>query len=343
MIGQNLGHYRIEAQLGAGGMGVVYRATDTKLGRQVAIKVLPELFAKDPERLARFKREAQMLAALNHPNIAAIHGLEESGATHYLVLELVPGPTLAEKLKGRTAAAGGSGGDRRADGGSVRGGAREGDHAPGLEAGQREDHAGGQGKGAGLRAGQAVPTSRCRRWLDRVGGGDAGGSDRGDGGVHESGAVAGIGGGQADRHLGVRVCGVRDAGGAEGVCWGDDLGLHCGGVDEGAGLGGVAGRDAVAGAGPTAPLFAEGSAAPIAGHRRRAAGASGSGGGACETRPHGGKGGASCTASGDNRCWVHSGRSALGRPCGLESPAPNAGAGRRALHRHPGPRRDDPT
>ena len=94
MINQTLGHYRVEEKLGAGGMGVVYRATDTKLGRQVAIKVLPEAFAGDPERLARFQREARMLAALNHPNIAAIHGLEESGATHYLVLELVPGETL---------------------------------------------------------------------------------------------------------------------------------------------------------------------------------------------------------------------------------------------------------
>jgi len=98
MTGQTLGHYRIEEQLGAGGMGVVYRATDTKLGRQVAIKVLPESFAKDPERLARFEREARMLAALNHPNIAAIHGLEESGGTHYLVLELVPGKTLEGPL-----------------------------------------------------------------------------------------------------------------------------------------------------------------------------------------------------------------------------------------------------
>jgi len=79
-------------------MGVVYQATDTKLGRQVAIKVLPEALAKNPEQLARFEREARMLAALNHPNIAAIHGFEESGGTHYLVLELVPGETLRGPL-----------------------------------------------------------------------------------------------------------------------------------------------------------------------------------------------------------------------------------------------------
>ena len=77
--GARLGPYEIVAALGAGGMGEVYRARDTKLNRDVAIKVLPESFATDPDRLARFQREAQMLAALNHPNIAHIHGLEESG------------------------------------------------------------------------------------------------------------------------------------------------------------------------------------------------------------------------------------------------------------------------
>ena len=76
-------------------MGEVYQAHDTKLGRDVAIKVLPEAFAHDPERLSRFQREAKMLAALNHPNIATIHGLEQSGSTSYLVMELVPGETLA--------------------------------------------------------------------------------------------------------------------------------------------------------------------------------------------------------------------------------------------------------
>ena len=99
MIGQTLGHYNIQRDVGAGGMGVVYCATDRKLNRQVAIKVLPERFAGDPERLARFKREAQMLAALNHASIAGIHGLEEANGVHYLVLEFVPGQTLADRLK----------------------------------------------------------------------------------------------------------------------------------------------------------------------------------------------------------------------------------------------------
>ena len=96
MVGQTLGHYRIESKLGAGGMGEVYRATDTRLGRDVAIKVLPPEFARDPDRLARFEREARVLASLNHPNIAAIYGLEMSDGVPFLVLELVPGPTLAE-------------------------------------------------------------------------------------------------------------------------------------------------------------------------------------------------------------------------------------------------------
>ena len=99
MIGKTLGHYQITEKLGEGGMGEVYRAKDTYLGRQVAIKVLPDLFAADPERLARFEREAKVLASLNHPNIAAIHGLEEHEGRRFLVLELVEGRTLAERLK----------------------------------------------------------------------------------------------------------------------------------------------------------------------------------------------------------------------------------------------------
>jgi Tol biopolymer transport system component len=97
-IGASIGSYRVEGILGAGGMGQVYRARDTKLGRRVALKVLPDIFAKDPERRARFQREAQVLAALNHPHIGAIHGFEDGGSVHALVLELVDGPTLADRL-----------------------------------------------------------------------------------------------------------------------------------------------------------------------------------------------------------------------------------------------------
>src|SRR5207247_4234968 len=86
------------AQTGVGGMGEDYRARDTKLGRDVAIKVLPEAVAADPDRLARFHREAQVLASLNHANIAHIHGYEESSGIHALVMELVEGPTLADRI-----------------------------------------------------------------------------------------------------------------------------------------------------------------------------------------------------------------------------------------------------
>jgi serine/threonine protein kinase len=97
--GTRLGSYEITAPIGAGGMGEVYQAHETKLGRDVAIKVLPEAFAHDPERLSRFQREAKMLAALNHSNIATIYGLEQSSGTSYLVMELVTGETLADRVK----------------------------------------------------------------------------------------------------------------------------------------------------------------------------------------------------------------------------------------------------
>src|SRR5271155_3175105 len=97
--GTKLGTYNVLTQIGAGGMGEVYQAHDTKLGRDVAIKVLPEAFAHDADRLSRFQREAKMLASLNHPNIATIYGLEQSNGTSYLVMELVSGENLAERVK----------------------------------------------------------------------------------------------------------------------------------------------------------------------------------------------------------------------------------------------------
>jgi len=99
MIGKTLAHYEITSQIGKGGMGEVYRVTDTKLGREVAIKVLPREFAKDVDRVARFQREAKLLASLNHPNIAAIHGLEEVEGTHFLDMELIEGQTLDDRIK----------------------------------------------------------------------------------------------------------------------------------------------------------------------------------------------------------------------------------------------------
>ena len=117
--GIRLGVYEVTAQIGAGGMGEVYRARDTKLDREVALKVVAESFTHDPERLARFHREAQLLAALNHPHIATIHGLEEDNGAHFLVMELVEGDTLAQRLEnGPNAVRGDT--RRRASAGIVR-------------------------------------------------------------------------------------------------------------------------------------------------------------------------------------------------------------------------------
>src|SRR5438046_10318030 len=95
---RSIAHYRITSKLGEGGMGAVWRATDTKLNLDVAIKILPDAFAADPDRLARFTREAQVLASLNHPNIAAIYGVEERA----LVMELAEGSTLAQRIAAGT-------------------------------------------------------------------------------------------------------------------------------------------------------------------------------------------------------------------------------------------------
>jgi serine/threonine protein kinase len=97
--GTKLGPYEITSLLGAGGMGEVYLAHDVRLGRYVAIKILPDQFSSDSQRMARFEREAKVLASLNHPNIAAIYGLEESNHIPALVMELVDGPTLADRIK----------------------------------------------------------------------------------------------------------------------------------------------------------------------------------------------------------------------------------------------------
>ncbi len=97
--GTTLGPYAVTAKIGEGGMGEVWQARDTKLDRDVALKVLPEAFTSDPDRLARFEREAKVLASLNHPNIGSIYGLEEAEGVRALVLELVEGPTLADRIK----------------------------------------------------------------------------------------------------------------------------------------------------------------------------------------------------------------------------------------------------
>ncbi len=98
MVGTTISHYKVLEKIGEGGMGVVYRATDTKLNRDVALKILPEQFASDSQRMGRFQREAEVLASLDHPNIGQIYGIEDAGQTKALVLQLIEGPTLAERI-----------------------------------------------------------------------------------------------------------------------------------------------------------------------------------------------------------------------------------------------------
>ena len=139
--GTRLGVYEITAQIGVGGMGEVYRATDSNLKRSVAIKVLPASVAGDADRLARFQREAEVLAALNHPNIAAIYGLEKTPDFTALVMELVEGDDLSQRIARGADSARRSAADREADRGGARSGARAGDHPSRSEA---REHQGAQ-------------------------------------------------------------------------------------------------------------------------------------------------------------------------------------------------------
>ena len=151
------GHFEVTAVLGAGGMGEVYSARDTRLNRAVALKILPDAFAADPDRLARFQREAELLASLNHPNIAQIHGIEEEqDGTRALVLELVEGPTLEERIAAGPLALADALEDCRADRGRPRGGARGRSGPPRPQAGQRQGARGRHRQGARLRAGEGA-------------------------------------------------------------------------------------------------------------------------------------------------------------------------------------------
>ena len=153
--GTRLGPYEIIAPLGAGGMGEVYRARDTRLGREVAIKVLPDALAADAERIARFEREAKVLASLSHHNIAALFGMDEADGRHFLIRELVEGETLAERIgKGRGAAARRGAAHREADRRRARSGTRAGDHPSRSQARQHQGLPGRDGEGPRLRAGE---------------------------------------------------------------------------------------------------------------------------------------------------------------------------------------------
>ena len=197
MTGQSIGGYQLKALLGAGGMGEVYRSRDAKLGRDVAIKILPRAFTSHPDRLARFEREARMLAALNHPNICAIYGFEEA-ALRQAQAGGHPVPDSRAR-RGRDACARASrrrelrqrgglplargAGDRAADRRGARGRARQRDRPPRPEAREHQDHAGRGRQGAGLRPRQG------RRWRWRVAGSDAA-SPTDEGGTRE-GAILG--------------------------------------------------------------------------------------------------------------------------------------------------------
>ena len=139
-VGTRIGPYEVTEPLGAGGMGEVYRAHDTRLKRDVALKVLPEAFASDTERLARFHREAEVLATLNHPQIAAIYGIEESEICLALVLELVEGETIADRIARGPLPADEAIAIAASDRAGPRSRARAGHHSPGSEAREREGH-----------------------------------------------------------------------------------------------------------------------------------------------------------------------------------------------------------
>ena len=218
--GSGIGPYQVVSLLGSGGMGDVYRARDPQLDRDVAIKVLPAVFLGDPERLARFHREARVLASMNHPHIGAIYGVEQEPAGRpALVLELVEGPTLAERLReshARLRLAGRRGaGDCVADRQGARSRPREGDYSPRPQAREYQADRQRNRESARFRAGQggsgrrrrgrsdcaiALPISEIRP--DVI---------LGTAGVHEPGAGTGRHGGQAHRRLGVRLRALRDA------------------------------------------------------------------------------------------------------------------------------------
>ena len=201
-------------------MGEVYRATDTKLKRQVAIKVLPASVAGDAERLARFQREAEVLASLNHPNIAAIYGLEESDGVKALVMELVEGTNARGPHRAGCDPARRGVADRQANRRSTRSGARAGHHSSRSETREHQSPSRRDGEGAGLRPGEGDGAGiRDRRHGirgsqladDHVAGDDDARGDSRHGGLHVAGAGEGTHGGHARGHLGLRRRPVRDA------------------------------------------------------------------------------------------------------------------------------------
>src|SRR5262245_15972970 len=247
-----LGPYEVVAPLGAGGMGEVYRAHDTRLGRDIAIKLLPMEVSQDAERLARFKREAHLLASLNHPHVASVHGLEELDGHLLLVMELVEGEDLAQRLKRGAIPI-----DEALQIARQIAEALEEAHEHGivhrdlkpanikltrdgkvkvLDFGLAKAYEGGW---RAERAGRLALAD-----ADESGVGV--GCDPGDGGVHVAGAGARKAGGQARRHLGLRRRALRDADREAPLSWRDNVGHPSGGAEDGSKLESAPGRDAAA-------------------------------------------------------------------------------------------------
>jgi serine/threonine protein kinase len=270
--GNRLGAYEIVARIGAGGMGEVYQARDTKLGRSVAIKVLPLAFVEDQDRLARFQREARVLASLNHPNIATIYGLEQSGSTPYLVMELIPGETLAEQLK-----------SGRLDIAKALGIAQQ--IAAALESAHEQGIVHRDLKPANI---EVTPDGRVKVLdfgLAKPFGGRAGRECRGEcredsreragnhsrhAGLHESRTGTWQSSGQAGGYLGVRLRALRDAQRAQAFRRRQHHRNARGGAEQGARLGGSAKDDACFDSKADSPLPGERSEAAVARYWRRA-------------------------------------------------------------------------
>ena len=211
--GTTLGSYQVTAKIGQGGMGEVYRARDTKLDRDVALKVLPQAFTDDPDRLARFEREAKVLASMNHPNIGGIHGLEELEGVRALVLEYIDGPTLADRIAQGPIPVDEALPIAKQIAEATRSRSRSGRYSSRSETRQHQAEAGRRGQSARLWFGEGARHCARRRSIsvsdaDRCRHPD--GRDHGDRGVYVAGASTGQARGQAGGHLGghlgVRLC-----------------------------------------------------------------------------------------------------------------------------------------
>ena len=274
--GARRGPYEITAKIGAGGMGEVYRARDTKLDRDVALKILPEAFASDPERLARFEREAKTLAALNHPHIAHIHGLEESDGVRALVLEFVDGPTLADRIAQGPIPIPEALAIARQIAEALEAAHEHGIIHRDLKPANIKVRTDGTVKVLDFGLAKALdPTSAGTVDMTasptdhRTGADDRRRRDPWDAGLHESRAGARSADRQAHGHLGVRLCAVRDDHRSHGVPRRNDVRHDRRGPGAIARLDRAAAGNAAARATRSRPLSREGSEAPLARHRRR--------------------------------------------------------------------------